>query len=70
MCSITEWAVRVDATVLGLTSLFVGSLARFSSLIREPCFLLVGETLFFVFAGGLSSFVVVVGDGGVSMGDH
>lgn len=68
MCSITECAVRVDATVLVLAFFFAGSLAGLSDLVREPCFLLVGETLFFGLAGGSSSTVVV--DGKVSIGDH
>ena len=42
----TECAARFDAAVLVLTSFFAGSLAGFSGLIREPCVLLVGETLF------------------------
>lgn len=64
----TECAARVDAAVLVLTSFFAGSLAGFSGLIREPRVLLVGETLFFVFAGGRSSLVVF--DGMVATGDH
>ena len=60
----------MDAIGLSLRSLVEGTLGGFSSLIREPCFLLVGERLFFSFAGGLSSFGVVVVDGGISMGDN
>ena len=56
--------------VLGLRSLVEGSFVGFSGLIREPCVLLVGERLFFGFAGENPSFGVVVVDGGGSIGDH
>ena len=57
----------MEAAVLVLASFFEGSLAGVSGLVRGPCFRLVGETVFFVFADGSSSFGVV--EGRVSMGD-
>ena len=44
-----------------------GSFVGVSGLVREPCFLLVGEISLFVFRGGTSSFVGDVVDRGFSM---